>query len=226
MKKNVFILNIILAALVLVGDAFYMAYGSLWIKSLTSSLFVIMGLINLIYVLKVNAPNKKFSIFMAIGLFVAMLGDIVLEIFFIGGAALFAAGHVLYFVSYTFLNKIQPKDFLYGAIIFVPSVLFILLAPIFDFGGVVMQLVCVIYAIIISIMVGKAISNYIAQKNLVTLLLLIGSSLFFFSDLMLLLNVFANLPRVVGVLCLITYYPAQCILANTIFWTARVEKNK
>jgi uncharacterized membrane protein YhhN len=158
---------------------------------------------------------------MLVGLTFAMCGDIVLNVWFIGGAILFAVGHVFYFVAYCFLQKFKWLDLIFGASIFIPSVLFITLAPIFDFGGIIMELVCIVYAIIISIMLGKAISNFVREKNLTNLLILIGSILFFFSDLMLLLNVFANLSVVFDVLCLVTYYPAECILALSLL---QIEK--
>jgi len=217
MKKTFNILNILLIIAICVGDIFYMIYNdSLLIKSITSAGFVILGIINLIYTLKNKTEHKKFAIIMLIGLIFAMLGDIVLELHFILGAVLFAVGHVFYFVAYTTLIPFKWKDLIYGAIIFVPVTLFIMLAPFFDFGGLLMEIVCIIYAIIISCMVGKAISNYIQDKSLLHLIILIGSILFMFSDFMLLLNVFADLPRVIGILCLASYYPAECILAYSI----------
>ena len=101
------------------------------------------------------------------------------------GAIIFALGHVFYFFAYSQLVKFEWKDLIYGACILVPSVLVITLVPLFDFGGIVMQLVCIIYAVIISMMVGKAISNYIKVKSNINLFILVGSILFFISDLML-----------------------------------------
>ena len=223
MKKTWNILNIILIFAVCVGDIFYMIYNdSLLIKSLTSAGFVILGIINLIFALKNNSYKKRFAIIMLIGLTVAMLGDIVLELHFILGAGLFAIGHVFYFIAYCNLIPFKWKDLIYGAIIFIPATLFIIFAPFFDFGGIIMELVCIIYAVIISCMVGKSISNYIQDKCLLHLIILIGSVLFMFSDFMLLLNVFADLPRVIGILCLASYYPAECILAYSLLLT----KNK
>ena len=142
-----------------------------------------------------------------------MAGDIVLNLHFMAGAIVFAVGHVFYIVAYSLLNKIHWKDLIPSALIFIPSVLVITLLPIFDFGGVVMELVCVFYALIISCMVGKAVANLIKERSLFNLIIMIGSCLFFFSDLMLLLDVFAGLGSVVGILCLATYYPAQILLA-------------
>ena len=216
MKTKFLIVNLVLALLILVGDVCYITLGGLLIKGLTSAGFVVLGAVNLLYLILNKDKDLKFPIIMLIGLFFAMLGDIVLNIYFIGGAILFAVGHVFYFVSYCMLNKFSVKDLLYGALIFVPAVLFITLAPIFDFGGVLMEIVCVIYAIIISCMVGKAIANLVKERTVLNIILVVGSALFFFSDLMLLLNVFANLGRVVDILCLATYYPAQILLAYSI----------
>lgn len=215
-------LNVLLIAGIMIGDVCYIVLGGLLAKSLTSALFVVLGAVNLLFLILNKEKNLKFPFIMLLGLVFAMCGDIVLEVEFIVGAALFAIGHIFYFVAYCFLAKFKWIDLLYGAVIFVPSVLLITLAPFFDFGGVLMEIVCVVYAIIISCMVGKSISNLISKRNLQNILIVIGSILFFFSDLMLLLNIFASLPRVVGILCLVTYYPAECFLAFSIF----IHKNR
>ncbi len=222
MKKIAFFTNLALILLILVGDALYIYYGiytpvnALWIKSVTSALFVILGAANLFFAFKFHILNLKFGILLLCGLTFAMLGDIVLNIHFIGGAILFAIGHIFFFTSYCFLSKINWKDFCYGLAIFVPSLLLITLAPIFDFGSILMEIICIVYALIISLMVGKALSNLITLKNIVAWFILIGSVLFFISDLMLLLNVFAHLPPIVDILCLVTYYPAEIILALSV----------
>lgn len=212
MKKTILLTNIFLIIAVLVGDVFYMLNGLILVKALTSLGFVAIGVVNFIYLLKYKTKEKRFAIFMLAGLTFSMLGDIFLEIIFILGAGLFAVGHVLYFVAYCFLAKPRWLDLIISACIAVPSVLVISLVPIFNFGGILMEMVCIIYAIIISCMVGKSVSNFVKFKSLLTLIIMIGSILFFFSDLMLLFNVFADVSRVFGVLCLSTYYPAQILL--------------
>lgn len=221
--KTIFMcLNIMLILSIVLGDISYITFDTLLAKSLTSGLFVLLGGVNLLYLISNKNNNLKFPIIMLVGLAFAMCGDIVLEVEFIVGAALFAIGHIFYFVAYCFLQKFKWVDLLYGAAIFIPSVIFITAIPIFDFGGALMEIVCVVYAIIISCMVGKAISNLVEKRTIQNILVVIGSILFFFSDLMLLLNIFASLPKVVGVLCLATYYPAEFLLAYSIF----IHKNK
>lgn len=216
MKKTILILNIILSSLIMIGDIFYTGFGGLWLKGLTSFGFVLMGAVNLIYAIKTKSP-LKFYIIMTIGLVFSMLGDIVLNIFFIGGAILFAIGHVFYFIAYCILERFNIKNLIPAALIFVPCALLITLSPIFDFGGILMELVCVFYALVISCMVGKSISNYINIKSLSNLIIMIGSILFCFSDLMLLFDVFAAVPSIFGILCLASYYPAQILLAFSLF---------
>ena len=223
MKKTILILNFILLLALIALDVAYIVVGTLLIKSLASAIFVIIGIINFIFALKCKA-SIKFPILMLIGLIFAMLGDILLEINFIVGAILFAVGHIFFFISYCALSKFTLKDLLYGIIIFIPSVLFMTLAPIFEYDGIVMEIVCVVYALIISLMVGKSISLFIAQKSMLTLIILLGSICFFLSDLMLLLNVFAHLP-VVGTICLVLYYPAEFMLAFSIFLHSNIIKD-
>jgi len=210
------IFNISLISLILIGDLIYIISDSLIAKSITSILFVTLGIVNICYALKRNNPNKKFIWLMLCGLTFAMLGDIFLEIMFIAGAALFAIGHIFYFIAYSTLQKINLNDLFLSLCIFIPSLAIILFVPLFDFGGLLMQCVCIIYALIISCMVGKSISNLSQNKNRLNIIIAIGSCLFFISDFMLLFNVFANLHIIFGILCLSTYYPAEILLAYSI----------
>jgi len=220
MKKVSLALNAVLLALIIAGDLSYMLLGGLLLKGTTSFLFLVVGVANLIFALKSNCfdKNKKtFAVLLCVGLFFAMLGDIILNIHFISGAVLFAIGHVFYFVAYTFLQKINIWDFVIAAAIFVPAVLFMTLSPIFGFGSILMKLVCVFYGAIISLMVGKAIYLAINRKTLTSLVLAIGSVLFFVSDFMLLLAKFANVGLWASIVCLATYYPAQFLLGFSIW---------
>lgn len=216
MNKTLKIINIYLISTILILDIFYIIFGGIALKSITSLLFVMLGFANFVIAIKSNSINKKFCILMLTGLIFAMFGDIFLEIEFIVGAALFAIGHIFYFSSYLALQKFRLNDLLYSAYIFIPSILILLFVPLFDFGGIIMQMVCIIYALVISLMVGKSISNLAKEKSTLNILILVGSCLFFFSDFMLLFNVFANISKIFGILCLSTYYPAEIFLAYSI----------
>ena len=55
-------------------------------------------------------------------------------------------------------------------------------------------------------------------------MIMLGSLMFFLSDLMLLFNVFADVSRVFDILCLVLYYPAEILLAISISYSGRDDK--
>lgn len=215
MKKTVALLNLLLFAGMIGLDILFITDPALWLKGSASACFTAVALVNLAYCFK-NGAKKTFPVLMAIGCIVAMAGDVVIyntaEIWFISGAALFAVAHVLYVAAYYTVCGFCPVDLIVSAIIFVPSGLFITLAPIFDFGGALMETVCVVYALILSLMVGKALAD-LRQKTAFSVVIAVGSVLFFVSDLMLLINMFSSVHVLPRILCLATYYPAQFLLA-------------
>ena len=227
MKKTFYIVDALLILAVLIGDACYMAFGGLLLKSLTSALFVTLGAINLVYAFKTKTKERMFAIFMLVGLTFSMVGDIVLNIEFMIGAAIFGVGHIFYFVAYTFAQRYKFVDFAICGLLALTSTLVVTFVKSFDFGSNMMEAVVVIYAFVISTMLGKATANLIRERNLKNILLVVGSGLFFFSDLMLLFSTFLPAcPRVIGILCLVTYYPAQCLLASALLFTKTKEDAK
>ncbi|MBP3932118.1 MAG: lysoplasmalogenase [Peptostreptococcaceae bacterium] len=215
MKKKFVIANFIMFLLILSLDICYMIKGGLFIKGITSSMFVITGIINIIYCVN-NNVNLEYPKRMILALICTMIADVLLGINFYLGTVTFAIGHILYFRSYSKLVKINRGDFKVGIIISVISLLIILFIPFLNFESILMKGVCSTYAIIISFMIGKTISNLIKENNITNKVIAIGSLLFFISDLMLMLDVFGGIS-VTGYLCLATYYPAQFILAFSIF---------
>ena len=220
--KRGFIINGVLGVAIVIAALLFMllhkTVSSYIVKTIPSILFVLVGLFNYIYCTKVlnNSENKKYSLILLCGLFFAMLGDIFLIDFFEIGAILFAVGHILFFVAFCFVSKLNLRDAMIGLLIFGLALLFIWLYPYFEFQG--MGALIVVYAFIISFMLGKAISNLIAsRKSLFRSLILFGAGLFFFSDLMLLLFKFAHQKIVFDWLCVMTYYPAEFLLGFSIF---------
>ena len=215
MKTKFIIANCIMFLLILTLDLCYMIKGELFIKGITSLMFVITGIINIIYCVN-NNVNLEYPKKMILALICTMIADVLLEINFYLGTVTFAIGHILYFRSYSKLLKINSDDFKVGLIISVISLLVILFIPFLNFESILMKGVCSTYAIVISFMIGKTISNLIKENNITNKVIAIGSLLFFISDLMLMLDVFGGIS-VSGYLCLATYYPAQFILAFSIF---------
>lgn len=206
-KKNVFIINICLVGLITALDIMYMLMGGLWLKSITSLVFVVAGVTNLLFAIK-QKTELKFPIILCVALAVAMLGDVIINIEFMAGAIIFAIGHVFYFVAYCMLNKFALTDLIYVFALAVPSMLIVLFAPGLDYGGSIMKVICAVYALIISFMVGKAAANMVKDRSISKIVIFTGSLLFFISDLMLLLDVFGSITWAVYI-CLITYYIGQ-----------------
>lgn len=195
-------------------------------KTIASVLFVICGLVNFIVVYKHEKNSKLYGWFMLTGLVFACAGDILLieSSLFIYGAISFAIGHVFFFVAYSTLYKINWKDILISLGIFAVALVVILAIPVFEFDG--MLPVVIIYALVISFMLGKAISNFAfcKENKIQNLIIMIGSILFFLSDLMLLFNVFSNIVdpyRIFDIICLVLYYPAEILLATSIYYSNR-----
>ncbi|MDE6373200.1 MAG: lysoplasmalogenase, partial [Clostridia bacterium] len=215
MKKAIYLLNFLLLALMIALDVLLILRPTLTLKSTASACFVAVGVINAAYSFGSGA-KKKFPVLMLLGLVVAMAGDIIIypsgDIWFICGAALFAVAHIFYVAAYFCLYKFRIADLIAAVCVFLPSVLFITLAPIFDFGGAVMEIVCVAYAFILSLMVGKALSG-LSRGTALSVVVAAGSILFYISDLSLLLNMFGTIHKIPRIICLATYYPAQFLLA-------------
>lgn len=218
MKKPFFIFNLVLISAVLVSTVWYLDCGGLWRKGLTSFGFVVIGLVNLVYLIRQRKKPLRFPVILVVGLVFAMIADIVLNVNFIGGAALFAVGHIFYTISYATRKPVGKLDVILSLVIFAAAGSFLMFAPVFDFGGGLMKGICIGYALVISCMFGKALSNAVRERNTVNVLLAFGSTLFVFSDIMLVLYVFADAPKIVDTLCVATYYPAQCLLAHSIDW--------
>lgn len=223
--KSINLFNLIFCVILIIADACYLFVpASEYItKTIASGLFVLGGLVNLIYVIKhanTHSENKMFKWWMMVGLVFACMGDLFLIDFFVLGVLFFALGHVFYFISFLCVEKFCLRDLFSGTAIFLPSALLILLYKGFDFEG--LQGVILIYALIISFMMGKAISNYLGSKNNKNLLVMLGTIAFFISDFVLMFRLFAGWGRVGSILCLAFYYPAQFLLA----WSVEVVSRK
>jgi hypothetical protein len=205
--------NLVIMTAVFVGNYFFLTIGGLGIKAVTSAGFVLMGLLNLAFALIRGQSRISFQISLSAGLLLACLGDILITPSFVIGASLFAAGHICFFVSYCTLDRLRLLDSVIGGGIFTAAACFILFSPILYFSADYLRGICLAYALIISCMAGKAAGNFIRTRNPLTATLLVGCVLFLFSDLMLLLDWFGGGGRVTGLLCMGTYYPAECLLA-------------
>ena len=218
LKNIVLALNCAVILAIFIMNFFYQRDDfNFTLKCVCSVCFACLGLINLGYAIYTKQTNMKFYIIMAIGLVFAMVGDIVINSNFIGGAASFAIGHIFFIVAYCMLKNIKWLEFVISSVVFVAAGAFLVFCPLLEFGSVALKCVCVGYALIISLMFGKAVSNFVYERNVFYALLAVGSFLFVFSDLMLVLNNFMGTVNWAGYACMATYYPALCLFALSMF---------
>ncbi len=210
-------LNLLFFFLTWAGGILFAIQRGLETKIPASFCFLFLGCINTAFLLKHTQKDRGFALSMLAGLFFGFLADIVLQLHFLGGAAIFALGHVCYVIAYFCLLSRGRGDCLCCLSIMLPSSALVLFLPVLDFGATFMQAVVLGYAVIISLMSGKAWSNYRRSPSPLTKCILLGSLLFFFSDFILLFAYFTDIGRIANILCLTTYYPGQAILASSIF---------
>lgn len=225
LHSSVLIINGLVIAAIFVLNYFYQKHGfAFTLKCVCSIGFTIVGLINFGYATLVKQENIGFFISMLLGLFLAMLGDIVINYSFILGAGLFALGHIGFLIAYCFVEKVKHLEIIICLVIFTGALLFLLFCPLLKFDVPLFRWVCIVYAFIISFMLGKAIGNMFYKKDLFTIIIALGSFLFFFSDLMLVFDWFIGLWNWTSEVCMATYYPALCLLAFSMYLKTRKDK--
>lgn len=218
--------NAIIISAIFVMNYFYQSNGfDFTLKCICSGSFALLGAINLCHALAAKHPGKGFHAAMALGLILAFLGDVLIGYDFIVGAATFAIGHICFVIAYCFMQKMQKLDCALGGVLFLGCLIFLLFCPLLSFEMAVFRIVCIAYALIISAMLGKALGNFIREKTLVNGTIAAASSLFFFSDLMLVFDWFIGLWSWTPRACMGAYYPALCFLALAMFLKTN-EKGK
>lgn len=214
MEKKFRILNILMVIVCLTVLMIYREVGGTFMKGITSSCFAVLGVVNLIYAL-CRREKLWFPGWMAGALITTAAADVVLQYNFLLGTAVFALGHFGYLIGYCGLEKFTKRDLLPVLCIMAVTMLIVFILRVED---PVMSVMVLIYGVIISLMLGKAVGNLLAKRDILRLLICIGSVMFWFSDLMLAWNIFAGGGRLASELCLFTYWPGQTMLAHSMFY--------
>lgn len=216
-EKKFYIANILIFIGAIACLIYYDYQGGLWLKGVTSAWFFIHGLINLLYARKIKLIGFKVLYILEFGLFLGMVADVLLGIEFMIGVVAFALGHVFYIIAFNLIEKPRFKDLIFVIPICAISIFVVIGTPYITVEDPIMKKVLIAYAIIISWMLGKAISNFIAKRSRFTAIVAVGSILFLFSDLMLAVDMFGTSSRLVWILCSYTYWPAQNLLAQSMY---------
>ncbi len=223
MKKVYISAGILFLAAITGLDALFLATGNIMFKAGASFMFSAESVLCVILCAKKKVP-MKFPLLMMTAIILAFAADVVIECSFLLGALLFGIGHIFYFASYCRIEKFSPKDLIPSAISAVGLLIIIMTVPILNFKSTLIHIAICIYAVIISLMVGKSISDAIRSRNVLNIIIMAGSVLFWISDFALMFYIFGNIGFA-NYICLFTYYPAQFILAMTplIFANSRAK---
>lgn len=209
--------NIVLLFCAIVCLVCYDVFGGLWLKGLTSSWFVILGAVNIIYARKMQIKQYLFLLLIEAGLLLGMCADVLLAVVFVFGILSFALGHIMYVIAFYTLEKFCKRDLLIIAPIAAASLFVVAGTPYIQIEDPVLKKMLLGYAIIIACMLGKAISNFVAKKSISRGLMMLGCVMFWISDIMLAVDMFGESSRLTWILCSYNYWPAQSILAFSLF---------
>ena len=218
MKKKFLTGNCLLLICAAVCLVCYDIFGGLWLKGVTSMWFVILGLLNLIYAVRMKTVKLSYPVLMMSGLFLGMCADVLLGVEFMAGIVSFALGHVMYLIAFFCLEKARRKDLMFILPLIVLSIFAVAGTPFIRIEDPVLKKMLIGYAVIIACMLGKAASNALAEKSISRKLIFLGSTMFWFSDLILAIDMFGTSSRMTWILCSYTYWPAQNILAFAMYY--------
>ena len=184
-------------------------------KCIGSGLFVSLCLTNVILSKKIfDGKYNNYVLILLVAMVFACVGDVTIELNFIVGAIVFGLGHIFFLIAFFKLVPFNKRDVLCSLIIAVPSILIMLFYDKFDYRG--MGPVLVGYAVIVSTMLGKAVSMLFSSLNrTLKITIFVGALMFFLSDLSLLFYQFASGGIVARAFCLFLYYPSCIVLAIT-----------
>ena len=211
--------------------------ANLFLKTLSSMLFTILGLFSLYYFIKYGGleteHNRVIGAFLTFaGLLVCLIGDMILGMpriselkrdrlpIIVGGATWFTLGHIIYCTALIMIFGIQT----WTLAIALPLSIF------YTFGNMLfgkldyskLTIGVFLYSLLESLSYSLCIMALIQTKSLASLLLAIGFTFFFFSDMVLMHNYFGKPKRIISILCHATYYPAQILIALSIAYFAFV----
>ena len=216
-KRNTLRANLVLLTCAMGCLVCYDIYGGLWLKGVTSSWFVLLGLVNLCYTCRAGLARNRYVLLMEAGLFFGMCADVLLGIQFFLGVGFFALGHMLYLAAFYSQERPGRRDFLCFLPVALLSLFLITGTPWIRIEDAVMKKLLMGYALIISTMVGKAVSNLLAKRTVSRWLTMLGAVLFVFSDMVLAVDMFGQSSRLTWILCSYAYWSAQNLLAHSLF---------
>ncbi len=206
---------------------------NLFLKIASSMFFVILGLFCLFSLVSKSNGEYKDNVLigeflLVLGQILSLIGDMILGMpriselkrdripVIVGGASWFFLAHLIYCVALAVLFGIT----LWVLAFILPMALFFTYGNKFfgklDYKGLTVGIF--IYSLIESLSFALCILSLLTNYSLSALILTIGFAFFYASDMVLMHNYFGEKRRYISVLCHSFYYPAQILIAISIFF--------
>ena len=211
------IANILLFIATILCLVIYDILGGLWLKGFTSSWFVALGVTNMVFARKAAIADRRIPRWVLAGLILGMMADVLLGLSFLLGVVSFALGHACYLTAFFKLEKPCRRDLFCAVPGMAATLILCFCTPFIRVEDPVMRIFLGVYALILGTMLGKALSNFLAEKSTFRAVMLLGAFLFWFSDIMLGIDMFGRPSRLTWILCSYNYWPAQAITAHAMY---------
>lgn len=210
-----FVCGMIVALIYSVFNFIGLHNQSIVLKGIASLFFIVLAFLTSAK-LK-NVRKNIYVILIIVGLIFGMFGDILIELptewGFVAAAGSFAVGHILYSIAFCYVSGISKKQMLVFALCSVFVIAYMIFMPYINAGDLLA--VGIVYGLIISFMVGSAVSLWKKDMSIPKKLCVAGAVLFLLSDFILLHDLFVTAIDCSFLVFFntITYYPAQFVLA-------------
>lgn len=195
-----------------------------FIKIFASSIFMIIGLYSFF-----SLPTFEYNkLFIIIGLFMCMMGDIIIglrriytnrkDLFMLIGMGLFLCAHAMYCISFTIEfkgNLVYPFIAVVG--LFAGLILLLRYTKI-DFGK--LQIPCYVYSLSGSVLFVISLFGVILEQSIANVNLFVGIVLFIISDIFLCYTYFKkelHHVRLIKSISVVTYFIGQAMIALSIY---------
>lgn len=212
-------LGLVVCGAVLVGLHLFFKQGydvavSLPFKAAASLLFVLTAIVQ-------TKKHPQYFRWVLPGLILGSVGDVLLglpgQVTFKIGVIAFLLGHVCYVIAYSKLTRINTWITYWHVLIWVTSLaIFIWLIPYARAKGMVIHVLA--YVVVISIMVSGALAVFNDKRLGATgrWLILVGSILFYVSDVLVAVERFVSAAPINWLVSIPMYYAAQFMIALSV----------
>ncbi|MBQ7351533.1 MAG: CotH kinase family protein [Clostridia bacterium] len=222
MKKVLFVVHCLLMALSLCFLGFESFYSIIRLEThymwgALATMLVVCG-ICLFYVIKYKKDKWLSGTLLSGGVLLFLLADMLVYLGVSVWAMIImtlACGAI--FTYLCFVSKFNCVDLVYGSIIFVPMLFLMIFAPIFGFVNIGIKFLVILYVLIWSLLLGKAISNCIHTRKYVQIMSVVAVVLLFVANVVLLCHTFSMVSHKVESIYCIILFIGLMVLVSTCF---------